>query len=146
MDKVWRSSGLNWMQLEDDWSRIYVQCHFSVHHWRSHTQSYVSLLMFIHISEKLEMTSCSFLNLITALVHQLSGISWETRKLLIYTENCLPFALSQLSIFQHSSKKVTVFLKINDYLAKMHIFSSSYLLSNSSEEICFFFFQVSTVR
>ena len=95
--------------------------------------------MFIHISETLEMTSCSFLNLITALVHQLSGISWETRKLLIYTENCLPFALSQLSIFQHSSKKVTVFLKINDYLAKMHIFSSSYLLSNSSEEICFFF-------
>ena len=37
-------------------------------------------------------------------------------------------------------------MRINDYLGKMHIFSSSYLLSNSSEEIYgLFFFQVTHI-
>ena len=75
--------------------------------------------MFIHTSEIQEMICCSFLNLITALVHQLSGISWKTRELWIYEEHFMAlFRFHNFPSFNTAPKKWTFFDRINEYLAK----------------------------
>ena len=95
--------------------------------------------MFIHISKTLEMISCSFLNLITALVHQLSGISWKHVNCGYTRSISCHFCFHNFPSFNTAAKKWQIFVRINDYLGKMHIFSSSYLLSNLNEEIYVFF-------